>query len=291
MAETDTHRPQAPFILEHRRLYPRPDGGFTPDAAVIIPSTLRSNGLLAALDPEDVEVLLAVLSGATANGGFVATPETVGEALGIGAEAAYVRLHRLASAVWRDGPLLSEQREESGLRLFAPSAQLFEVRTVEVAPPGALARPAEALRSHRDEVLAHSRASYGRPRVAVEAEIDRFLLGEEEPKSPEEAARFALRRRLLGAGLTREQADRLLDAFAASEIERQLDWLPHRHARNPAGYLIAAVEGDYEEPPALRRALAVEADVAPEPAALAVEAGQQPSEGLPIGGSLDLDLP
>ena len=35
-------------------------------------------------------------------------------------------------------------------------------------------------------------------------------------------------------------------------IAQQLDWLPFRHAKNPAGYLIAAIEGNYSEPRAVR---------------------------------------
>ena len=50
-----------------------------------------------------------------------------------------------------------------------------------------------------------------------------------------------------------ERADSLLDRFDLERIQHQLDWLPYRKVRNPAGFIVAAVEGDYEKPLALRR--------------------------------------
>jgi hypothetical protein len=63
----------------------------------------------------------------------------------------------------------------------------------------------------------------------------------------------SLRRRLENTGLTREQAEKLLMTYNRERIEQQLSWLPYRKAKNPAGYLLAAIEGHYREPLALRQ--------------------------------------
>ena len=57
-----------------------------------------------------------------------------------------------------------------------------------------------------------------------------------------------LRRRLENAGLTRQQAEKVLRTYSRQRIERQLLWLPYRNAKNPPGYLLAALQDDYAEP-------------------------------------------
>lgn len=58
----------------------------------------------------------------------------------------------------------------------------------------------------------------------------------------------SLRRRLKNCGLTREQTEKLLTAYSRERIERQLEWLPFRNAKNPAAYLVVAIEKNYEQP-------------------------------------------
>ena len=57
-----------------------------------------------------------------------------------------------------------------------------------------------------------------------------------------------LRRKLEAVGLTRDQVDMLLGQFDAACVQQQLDWLPYRNAKNPAGFLVAAIVDDYEAP-------------------------------------------
>lgn len=267
-------RREAPFALELRHEDLKPSGDFTPSAAVLVTDALRSSGLVQALDAAEFQTLLLVLSCVTANGGFAATPELLAPVAGVPVFRMLGRLRRLASLSWREEPLLIEQGTESGLRLFQPSRHLLDVRRSLIFPAperaGApLAMPQElghnapvqsAALSRREAVIAHSRATYGRPRAEVEASIERFLRGEPEPTTPEEEARLRLRRRLTDTGLTGEQADRLLAGFPAAAIEQQLEWLPYRHARNPAGLLLAAIEGGYEAPPGLRWAWQADAE-------------------------------
>ena len=142
--------------------------------------------------------------------------------------------------------------------------------------------------SRREEVVDRSRALYARPRAEVEAEIEAFLLSAragggqikvrtppawetsprpaqhpqapalEEGQTPEEAATpqarqwLRLKRALVDVGVPHHRADELLDLYPFERIERQLEWLPLRQARNPVAYLLAAIEHDYAQPKGVR---------------------------------------
>jgi hypothetical protein len=41
----------------------------------------------------------------------------------------------------------------------------------------------------------------------------------------------------------------LLRDYPTGRIARQLSWLPHRNAKNPAGLLVQAIRGDWSPPP------------------------------------------
>lgn len=281
-----------PFVLELRSRELQNDGTFTPEAAVLLTPALLESGLLLALSPTELQTLLMVLSCVTSNGNFIATSEALASRLRLWPGQMRGRLEKLMARTWNGEPLLRSQTTESGLRLFAPSSALFTVRRTLVfaAPEGTgdtskrfatrLERPA-ALQHQgarlvgglREAVVEHSRAAYGRPRAEVEAEINRFLSrdpflsreaqpnpqGEQlpnnsEPLTPEEMAKQKLGGRLTAAGLGAEQARFLVDSFPAQTIERQLEYLPYRHARNPAGMLVASIEGDYAPPLGMRAA-------------------------------------
>lgn len=255
----------SPFVLELRQENAQSNGNFTPQAAVLITPALRRSDLLKTLPSDEWQMLLAVLSCLTPNGTFCASPELLAPSLGLSQGQAHERLQRLTKRLWQEKPLVSEQPTESGLRFFVPSPTLLRVQQVCVLSADALQGSANLLSGnerivqggHRQEIIAQSRARYGRPRHEVEAQIHRFLRGEpmeeEIPTTPEEEAHLHLKGQLLAVGLTREEADVLLDTYPPDHIQRQLDWLPLRHARNPAAYLLAAIEGDYEPPLAARR--------------------------------------
>lgn len=284
----------APFVLELRQEDVSPGEHFTPAAAVLVTPSLRESGLLRRLAPEETETLLLVLAGVTANGTFVATPELLAQTLGISAATMLARLRRLCALTWNDSPLLREQSSANGMRFFVPADALLLVRRSVVrepgsAPDGSLTVPREAplIRGgHREAIIAQNRAAYARPRAEVEAEIEAFLRRGPErelkageriadepvvPLTPEEAQRRDLVLRLVAQGLTPEQGRGLMDLYRPDLIERQLEYLPYRHARNPAGMLVASIEGDYAPPLALRLA---SAQTTPRPIA-----GGQGSEG------------
>jgi hypothetical protein len=278
----------APFVLERRSVDLQSDGTFTPEATVWLTPALLESGLLLRLTPTELQTLLLVLCGVTSNGDFVATSEFLAGALRLWPGQMRARLERLVGLQWQGEPLLRCQSTASGLRLFAPSPLLLSVRHSLVFPApergGApLEVPAIVQQAgvhigggHRETVVEHSRSAYGRPRAEVEAEINRFLsLGknpatlwpgttptgagdepveEAEPPTPEEMAKRELARRLMAVGLGTEQARFLVDSFPSEIIERQLEYLPYRHARSPVGMLVASIEGDYAPPLAMRHA-------------------------------------
>lgn len=273
-----------PFVLELRTEAVEGDTLSTPSVAILLSPALRNSELWERLGAQEWHTLLLVLSCVTPNGTFIATAELLASRLHVWPTQMRSRLLKLARHQWNGEPLLRTQTTESGLRLFSPSPHLFEVRRVEVRycevrssqrsenehsfPQGQDFRKVGGL---REAGIAHTRATYSRPRAEVEADIERFLRSghmesgrlEEDQEidalgvdlrevDPLEAAQRDLRRRLLSVGLTQEQAHSLLHCYPAERIEAQLFYLPYRRARHPAGMLIASIEGDYEAPVGLR---------------------------------------
>lgn len=54
--------------------------------------------------------------------------------------------------------------------------------------------------------------------------------------------------RLRTVGLEDTQIEHVTRDFSPERISRQLDWLPGRHARNPAALLLRAIEQDWKPP-------------------------------------------
>lgn len=271
--------PEPPFVLELRYEELQPNGTFTPQAALLLTPALRRSSLLQMLTTEELRTLIAALSCLTPNGTFAATPELVAPALGLSIGQAKDRLQRLTKRLWQEKPLLSEQPIQasqgtpSGLRFFVPGPLLFAVRHSYVLPHESMSagdltallrdRGQPMQGGFRQQIIANSRTNYTRPRAEVEAQINRFLRGEyshhepmeekeEIPATPEEETRLLLKRQLIALGITSPEATLLLDTYPQERIQQQLEWLPLRHARNPAGFLLAAIEGDYDPPMAVR---------------------------------------
>ncbi len=63
--------------------------------------------------------------------------------------------------------------------------------------------------------------------------------------------RAHVKQQLLRLGIAADLAEELLSRFDLVRIQRQLRWLKYRKAKNPAGFLVAAIEDDYEAPAVL----------------------------------------
>ena len=270
LAHTLTDAPtERPFVVRlHKRGEDRA-GSFVPAASVEITPFFRTSGLLHSLPAEELKSLLFVLTFVTPNGDIVPTLHELAQAMHLSPGKADARLRRLSAFRWQEGPLLHLLRRESGLHAWSPSAHLIALHH---APSHGVEEP--TLRSaHRDTVIAFSRQQYARPREEVEAEIARangwaypFLSRAEvyqnqdagkgekgqrdaqETKQDRDPLAPSLRNRLLSLGVKSEQVDMLLAQYQPEHIQRQIAWLPARNARNPAAFLLAAIEKDYAPP-------------------------------------------
>lgn len=109
----------------------------------------------------------------------------------------------------------------------------------------------------RDAVVAYSRARYAKTRAEVEAQIGEMMGWAPPAFAGDDPAVAGGKRKAYKAmtdlGMPKDQALDLLSRFELGGIERQITWLPSRGAKNPARYLVAAIEGNYGMPQALRR--------------------------------------
>lgn len=230
-----------------------PDGStthFLPTARLAVTPILRTSGLLRGLADDEVKTLLLILTYLTPNGLFLATVPQMAEAMRVAEGKMEQRLRRLQGFIWQGEPLLREQVRENGLRSYVPSTSLvgIEVAVSAAAEPLPLPIP-----SHRDAVIAHSRAAYTHPRAEVERLIAEQNGWDVPRREGTEVHGSAIFQRLLRVGILPEQAEALIAHYPYEEIEQQLDWLPYRTVRKPAPFLIAAIENRYAEPIAARQ--------------------------------------
>ena len=269
-----------PFLVTHLRRDETPGGHFRPYAVVQLTPLLRTSGLLLALPPEEVKSLLFVLSFVTPNGQIAPTLLELADAMRQSPARTHALLLRLVRRTWQTHPLAYERRRDSGLTVFTLAPHLFAMRHEPAAdtlsppplPPAAL----EGAATHREAVLARSRAAYARPREEVEAEIARLNgweypfvpLGQRPgfdpatgstPALPEDEQTAELRQQMRVAGMAEDTITGLLSRYDRDKIRQQLAWLPYRQAKDPARFLYSAIVHAYVEPPTLRNRQHLEA--------------------------------
>jgi len=252
--------PETPVVIELHQAEKARNGTFRPQAYLKLTPVLRTSGLLLALPAEEVKNLLMLLTFVTPNGDCLATVQQLSQALHVSIGKTQSRMQRLKEFTWQGEPLVHETKTESGLDTFSPSHKLISYQRTE-QPLAAASHPAQPLRSvPRDAVIAHSREHYTRPRAEVERQIEEQLghtppqvvPGQHPQEELRESEQAAVRRQLESQGITSEQAERLLAQYDLLRIRRQLHWLPYRKVRNRPGFLIAAIEDNYEAPLMLR---------------------------------------
>ena len=250
---------QPPLSIVLERLDVTPDGRFRPAAFVKLTQAFRKSGLLQALPPEELKSFLTLLSFLTPNGECSPALGQVAGAMRVSHGKARARMQRLAAVRFEAEPLVTLFTRGDGQEAYALRSThipVLEQPLTEIKP--------EPLRGvPRDRIIEYSRNRYAKTREEVERQIAE-INGWDVPqdKAAHEIGQISkteisdgetpqlkdLRRRLLNVGIASEQTESLLSGFEAERIERQLQWLPFRHARNPSAYLVAAIVGDYEEP-------------------------------------------
>ncbi len=284
-----THKP---FVLTLQRLAETPDGSFRPGALVQISPALRTSGLLLSLPGEDLKNLLLVLTFAHPNGHVQPSLLELAHALRQPQPLTRSHLRRLERFVWQGSPLLYELKRESGLDAYAPSPHILDIQhepaNWQAQPPAPAYRAArrEAVIAHsraayarpREEVEQEIAALNGWPWPSKSLAETLDTLRQEglspanappmrssagpipissvtvPPMSntPHKEQTPDLQMYLLALGVPQDQARDLLTRFDTARIRRQIEWLPWRKANHPARLLVAAIEGDYEAPAALR---------------------------------------
>jgi hypothetical protein len=239
-----------PFVLEHYREQ-ETGGNFVPAARLLIMPALRTSGLLSSLSDEAVRTLVALLTFLTSNGRIAPTVGEVAEALGLSESKARERIDRLCSVTFEAAPLAHRITHDSGLETVHLSRAVLAEREAAVGDRDSLdiSAPIPNL-ERREAIIAYSRAAHARPRAEVEAEIAVFygFHSEEAADTPAGQAR----RRLIAVGVPREEINLLIEQHPVQDILNQLDWLPMREARNPARFVVAAIQNRYEPPPRVR---------------------------------------
>jgi hypothetical protein len=236
---------QKPFLIEIRQDRPRPHGAFVPAASLKITEELRTSGLLHALPPEELKSLVYLLTFLSPEGNCSVSLPILTSAMRASSGQVKNRMHRLSKFRFKDYPLITEIAHESGLCTYSLHARLVAYEHLTVSEP----HPTTPLPSAaRQRIITHSRNSYSRPR----GEVEQIVAGQLGHDVEETAEQRKLRIRLENVGLTGEQARDVLATYAPDVIAQQLDWLPFRNAKNPAGYLLAAIDGHYQEPRAIR---------------------------------------
>ena len=243
----------APFVIEHRQEDSR-GATFRPSARLILTERVRTSGLWRSLAPEDCQTLVLLLTFVTSNGWCRPTLWELADAMDVSQAKATSRLERLTRTQWNGQPLAALLARPDGLDAYIPGQPLV---THEEALPPEPARPAPLRTAGREAVVAYSRARYAKPRAEVERQIGE-MMGWGPPAFPGDDPAVAEGKQrafqaMTDVGMPKEQALDLLGRFDLGPIERQISWLPSRHAKQPARFLAAAIEGGYDMPPGLRR--------------------------------------
>jgi hypothetical protein len=234
-----------PFVIEVRQDRPQPTGSFVPAASLKLMEEFRTTGLLHFLSPEDLKSLLYLLTFITPEGHCQVSLPILTSAMQVSSSKVKARMHRLSEMKWQDEPLIIQVPHESGLFTYSLHPHLVAYEHLTVSEQ----HPTPPLRTvSRNQIIAYSRSHYARPRAEVE-KIIAAQLGQDIEETVEQRK---LRYRLENVGLTSEQATEVVLTHSPDVIAQQLDWLPFRNAKNPAGYLLAAIEGGYGEPRGVR---------------------------------------
>ena len=269
---------ETPFVIEHLQEERTASGAFRPSARLLLTPALRTSELWHTLPAEELRDLVLLLTFLTPNGRIQPTLPELAEAMHTSRTASRARLLRLTRRSWQGQPLVRELTRPSGLDAYLPAPTLLHIqkgpqqlaqqalKSPQKAQEGLLA-PSQAHGdppAGRDALIAHSRTRYAAPRAEVEADIARRM-GWGPPAFDQDLPEVARRKqelydKLSGQGMSKEQALDVLGRCDLGLVSRQMDWLPLRGAKNPARYLLAAIENDYEPPVTVRQAQTAEAD-------------------------------
>ena len=253
MHPDQTPRPvsRPPFVVEHRQVLTNERGTrFHPEAQLFISETLRTSGLLASLPEREAKNLLWLLTYLHPNGRLFAPVSLLARDMGISERDARKQFLALTRIQWQDSPLVRHLSGDTTER-FTLGNQVLGEETLDTSLPIPLpVKSNHGTTGHRESIVEASRERYGRPRLEVE-KIVLEQMGyhpEENSDTPEGEVRRGLR----SLGIPRDQIDELIEEFGIEACHRQVLWMPLRGAKNPARYVVAAIQENYSPPRGLR---------------------------------------
>ncbi|WP_394793851.1 hypothetical protein [Armatimonas sp.] len=237
--------PTAPFVIEYRLTLGRQGSTeLWPQSRLIITEALRTSGLLASLPDRNAKSLLWLLTYLNPNGQIFAPVSLLARDMGISEKEVRKQFQALTTTPWNGGPLVHHLTQDT-IERYTLSRHV----AVEETSPTDLELPSPEptyTKSRREEIIALSRELYANPREEVERQVLEQLghHPEERADTPEGEAR----RGLGNVGVPRDQITLVLQEHGAEACLRQLEWLPLRMAKNPARYVVAAIQGNYSPP-------------------------------------------
>lgn len=245
-----------PFVIEQFKGEQGAGGSFRPAARLLLTSALRTSGLWSALPPDELRDLTLLLTFLLPNGRVQPTLPELAGAMQTSHSQTRARMLRLSRRVWRGQPLVVEMNRQSGLDAYLLGRSILGNRQEQELPAAATHTALTEPRAGREVLITHSRARYATPRAEVEADIARRMgwgapAFEDDP--PEVAKeKQVLYDKLSEHGMSKSQALDVLSRFDLAVVRRQIEWMPHRAAKNPSRYLQAAIENNYEAPVSMR---------------------------------------
>jgi hypothetical protein len=252
-----------PIAIEVHRWLDLTNGRWRSCAFVKLTSALRTSGLLLALPAEELKNLLCLLTFTTSHGDCLPSVHQLAHAMQVSEEKARQRMERLAQLRWQGKPLVTAIRRGNGMDAYtvaSGSPHADAPVPAHSAPDNPsepddmtarLERPAPSPSHTFSERKVNERpASY----TSSERKMnERPAPLHPAPDAPPFLTQEEARGRLMQVGVEEEWADYLIANYDLERIQRQLDWLPYRTVREPARFIVSAIERDYEEPFALRR--------------------------------------
>lgn len=236
---------EKPFLIEIRQDRPRPHGSFVPAASLKITEEFRTSGLLHDISPEELKSLMYLLTFLSPEGNCSVSLPILTSAMRTSSQKVKDRMHRLTKFRFQDTGVITEIKHDSGLFSYSLHPRLVAYEHLTTSEPHSTS---PILTGSRERVIANSRKHYATPR----AEAERIVTEQLGHDTEESNDHRKLRTRLENTGLTHEQATEVLAKYPMDVVAQQLDWLPYRKAKNPTGYLLAAIDGGYQEPRAIR---------------------------------------